>query len=307
MGHAEPQVLSVSLAMTPEIASELQTQQGALDLARAYTLTGSIEEKTFLASEANKYLRTVKASLTRVKELKAGFVAPAKQIIANAEALFDPAIDALAKAETFLKGELVKFDAEVKRLADEARRRREDEERAARQKAEQEAAAARARAEQEAREKERQAREAEERRLAAEREGNSKAAAKAAAEKAKAEEGARAAIETGEAKAMEVQLAASAAPTTTEAPEAVKLAGFSTRENYVSELAPGVLDEETALALLVAGIAGVDAAKLQRRDLLALIKIDWPAANKLAKAQKTHMNAPGLVAKNRPVASSRAA
>lgn len=293
MGHAESQVMSVQLTMTPELATELQREQGALAVARAYII-----DSPEMAIEANKELKLVKARITRLKELKSGFVAPAKQIIANAEALFDPAIDANLLAETFLKGQLTDFDAKQRQLADEARRAREAEERRARQEAEAKAAAERARAEEQAKEARRQAEEAEAARRKAESDGNARAAAAAAAEAAKALARAHAATENGEAKAQQMELAASAMPSSVVEHEAVKLEGFSTRENWVAELVDG-FDEDRVKREVCAAIG------TGRSDLLALVKLDLPAANRLAKALKRSMNVPGLKAVNRPVAASR--
>lgn len=302
MDRTEPQTphLSVSLTMTAEQYAELQREQGALDLARAYSIVGTPEERAFLAGEANSELRSVKAKIERIKKLKAGFVEPAKQIQRNAEALFDPALEALAASERFLKGQLTDYDTDCKRIADEARRAREAEERAARQKAEQDAAAERARAAEQAAAAQRAARKAEEDRLAALAAGNKRAAAAAAAEQAKQEEKARAAIENGDSKAMEIELSASAAPVTTIVPEPMKIEGFSTRENWVAELAAGKSEEDATYDIAVAVAGG-------RRDLLPLLKRDAPASNRLAKAQRKNMNVPGLVSVNRPIAASRAA
>ena len=307
MDQHVPPKLSVELHYTPELAAELNRERNALELAQAYVITGAPEEKAYLAQQCNTLLQTVKSTIKRFKEKKAGFVAPAKQIIANAESLFDPTIDSLTQAEKYLKDQLTAYNIECERLADEARRRREEEERAARQKAEAAAAAERAKAEQQAAAARRAAQEAEERRQAAEREGNVRAAAAAAAAKAKAEEQARAVVENAESKATETILAASAKPSTVPViPEAPKLDGFSTRDNWVAELAPGC-DEAKALRFVVAAIAGVDPESLKRPDLLVGVKLDMPAWNRLAKALKAGMSVPGIVAKNRPVAASRAA
>lgn len=291
--------LSVSLVMTAEQYAELQREQMALDFARAFSITGTVEEQALMAQETNQELRLVKDRLARVKQQKEGFVEPAKKIIANAQALFDPAIAALVGAELHLKGQLTAYlDRENQRLED-VRRVREAEERAARQKAEQEAAAARARANQEAEQRRREAAEAEERRVAAEREGNDRAAKTAAAEKAKAEEQAAAAVENGEVKANEAQLAASAAPTTAAAVGTAKLKGYSTRENFVAELAPATT-EDMAKAQIIEAIAVHN-----RKDLMPLLALDMTAANRLAKALKSSMNVPGLRAMDRPVGTSR--
>jgi hypothetical protein len=295
MGHADPQVLSVNLTMTPELAGELARETGALAVAQAYVV-----DCAEMAVAANNELRACKARTTRLRELKAGFVAPAKQIIANAEALFDPAIEANIKAETYLKNQLTEFKMLEDRRAEEARRARVEEERRLRQEAEAKAAAERARAEEQAAAARKLAEEAEAKRLAAIAEGNKRAAAAAAAEKAKQEEKAQAAIETGEAKAQSAVLAASAAPTTTVIPARTELDGFSTRDNWVAELLPD-RDEDGVKFEIANAIAG------GRTDLLALFKLDMAAANRLAKAQKKAMKVPGLQAVNRPVAASRAA
>lgn len=291
--------LSVSLVMTTEQYAELQREQMALDFARAFSITGTPEEQALMAQETNSELRLVKARLDRVKKQKEGFVEPAKTIITNAHALFDPAINALIAAEIHLKGQLTSYtDRETKRL-DDLRRQQEAEERAARQKAAQEAAAAQARAAQEAQQRNREAAEAEERRLAAVKEGNDRAAKAAAADKAKAEEQAQAALENGEVRANEAQLAASAQPTTAVVPEPAKLAGFSTRENYVAELAEAHT-EDMAKAKIIEAIAVHN-----RKDLMPLLTVDMAAANRLAKALKKSMDVPGLRAVNRPVGTSR--
>lgn len=295
MGASDAQVLKVDLTMTPELAGELARETGALALARAYVV-----DSPDMAVAANSELKLVKARIVRLKELKGGFVAPAKQIIANAEALFDPAITALGGAEVYLKGQLTAFTEAEERRAEEARRARQEEERKARQVAEAQAAAERARADEIAREKRRQAEEQEATRRKAEAEGNARAAAAAAAAKAKLEEQARAAVESGESKANELVLAASAVPTTIVAPAPTELAGFSTRENWVAEL-EGTLTEDQAKAVIVGAIAG------GRTELLALLKLDLAAANRLAKAQKGAMHVPGLRSVNRPVAASRSA
>lgn len=294
MGAAEPtQVLSVSLTMTPELAGELTRETGALEVAHAYVV-----DSPEMAKAANDELKLVKARIVRLKELKAGFIEPALTIRRNAEALFDPAIDANVASEKWLKDQLTGFTAQQQRLADEARRAREAEERAARQEGERKAAAERARSEEVAREERRRAAEAEAARAKAEAEGNRKAAAKAAAEAAAAEERAKASLENGEAKARTMELEGSAAPTTIVVPEPMKLDGFSTRDNWCAELKEGFDDEAVKRELCHAVAEG-------RTDLLALLKLDMTAANRLAKAQRKNMNAPGLLAVNRPVAASR--
>lgn len=296
---ANEKVLSVQLAMTPELAAELQRDQGALEVAQAYVI-----DSPEMAREANKELANVKARITRLKEAKALFVAPAKQIITNAEGFFDPAMVALQSAEKFLKDALLRFQEAEERRLEDARRQREAEERAARQKAEQEAAAARARAEEQAAAARKAAQEAEEKRLAAEREGNARAAAAAAAEKAKQEARAESAIENGEAKAQQAQLAAAAMPDPQPAPAPTALEGFSSRTTWSAELTH---TEPESLALVVSAITGVEVRDFKRADLLALLKLDMPRANKIASGLQKAMNIPGLRAVPKKTAASRAA
>ncbi len=292
MSQPTPQPMQVSLVMTPALYKSLQTETGALEVAKAYQI-----DSHEMAVMANDELKSIKKRLTQVKEWRDGFVEPAKQIIENAKSLFNPALESLTAAEGTLKLALTNWqESENKRIAEEQRKIREEEERA-RQKAAQEAAAARAKAQEQARELERQAREAEEARQKAIAEGNAKAAAEAAANAAKLQEKAVAQQENGEAKAAALEVAAaaavSAAPT-----EAPKLKGFGTRENWVA-MTEKADDDENVVKAIVNAIAG------GRTDLLALLKLDMPAANKLAKAQKKHFNVPGMVARDVPVATSR--
>jgi hypothetical protein len=198
-----------------------------------------------------------------------------------------------------LRAKLQDFTTEQKRLADEAERQRQAEERRVRQEAEAKAAAERAKAEQIAAEQRRQAEAAEAARRKAEAEGNAKAAARAAAEAATLQEKAVATIENADAKAAETIMAAQAAlqlpPATAE-----KVAGFSLRDNWKAELHPGK-GEYAVIALIVEAIAN------GRSDLLALLKLDMSAADKLAKALKGAMNVPGMLAVNRQTSVSRAA
>lgn len=284
--------LSVTLAMTPALASELQRETGALEVAKAYVI-----DTPEMATLANDELKKRKQIITRLKELKAGFVAPAKQIIANAEALFDPAISANQGAEVFLKGALTTWTQEQERIAAEARRLDEEEARKARQKAEAEAAAARARAEEQARAARAEAEAAEKRRLEAEAAGNARAAAAAAAEAAKLNAKAESVVENAEAHAQEVVLTAAASAEVV-VPAAQKLAGFSTRDNWVAELAPNITNEGAILAIVREIAAG-------RNDLLPMLQLDMSAAGRLAKALRGSFKVPGLVAVNRPVAASR--
>lgn len=294
-----PDNLSVELRMDESMSAALQADEAVTAMLDSYTI-----DSLAMANIANGDMRASIVRIEEIKALKAGFVAPAKQIIANAEALFDPAIRARQAFATGLRAKLADFAIEQKRLADESRRRAEDEERKRRQEAEVKAAAERAKAEQIAAEQRRQAAEAEEARRKAVAEGNAKEAARAAAEAAKMQEKATATLENADAKAAETIMAAQAALPLVPAVE--KVAGFSLRDNWQGELRPGV-DEAGATALIVSGITGIPADKFVRPDLLPLLKLDAGAGHRLAKALKNAFNVPGMQAVNRQTSVSRAA
>lgn len=287
----ESNELTVRLVMTPDMASSLQQDTTALEVAQAYVI-----DSHEMAEAANEELKAVKARIKAVDEWKTKFVQPAKDIIASAEALFNPALASLGNAERHLKGAISNWMAEQQRIADEARQKAEAEERERRQKAEREAAAARARAEQEAAEARRKAAEAEAARRKAEAEGNAAAARRAAEAAAKAQADAAAAIETGEARANTAVLeAAAVTPAVVHAPQ--KLSGFSSRDNWV---AVGEVAEAEAIKLIAQALP-------ERPELIAYLKLDMSAINKTAKAMKSHTNIPGFRAENKPIAASRAA
>lgn len=299
--------LSTQLVMTKEDYDRLQREKTAMEIANAYEIKAdtSLEEQGVIAQEANNELRSVKKRIAEIEELREGFVAPARTIVKNAEALFNPALEALEHAETYLKNQLSGY---VARVAIEQRRvevARQEAERAARLKAQQEAEQARARAEEEARQKRAQAEEAAKRLREAQEAGDKTAAKKAAEDEARANAQAEAAIEKGTAKASAAIMSASAALPEADKPQAAKLAGFSTRKVWTSRLAPGVEDDAAALRLMVAAAAGVEPAKLARPDILALLSIEWPSANRLASALHDGMSIPGLEAYEKTGAASR--
>lgn len=295
MGSPSDLPLSVTLTMDEQVRSQLTRAPGLVEAAEAYVI-----DCPQMAEIANTELRNVIAFKKQLVEFRKGFVAPAKQIIANAEALFDAPIEAAERAEGIYKQRLSGWTQEQERIAAEARRKAEEEERKLRAEAEARAAAERARAEEEAAAKRRQAQEAEERRKKAEAEGNARAAAAAAAERDRREQEARSKIEAGEAKANNTILAAAATAPATVAPEATKVSGFSMRKNWIAEDEPGKTEDELTL-MIVKAIAG------GRAELLSLLKRDKVAANKLAKALESNFNVPGMKARNAPVAASRAA
>ena len=287
----EATALSVVLKMDDATRAQLAQSEGALEVAKAYEIVDAAS-----AELANTELRQQISALARIEEVRKGFVAPARQIIEHAQALFNPGIEGRKGAIAYLKNLLgVWTQKEQERVAAE-RRAAEDAARKARAEAEAAAAAARAKAEQEAAEMRRQAAEAEERRKKLESEGKAKEAAKAAAEAARKEEEARARQQEGEVKAGQAILAAAAVSSSQPAVvEAAAPAGFGTRDNWQVEL-------ERDEAYAIAQIAAILPTK---PELIGLLKLDLSAANKMAKALKKAMNVPGLRVVNNPTSVSR--
>lgn len=293
LNSTTPPRFHADLVMTPEVYADLVREQGALEVAQAFVI-----DSDDMADAANKELKAIKARIARVEEMRKGFVAPARQILAHADAVFEGPLKALEGAERFLKNQLALWVQKQRQLADEARRKREEEERKARQEAEARAAAARAKAAEEAEALRRSQLEAEERARKLAEEGRAKEAAKAAAEAAAAASRADAALENGEAKAATL-VATAAAAVAAPIPEVKKLDGFSTRDNWVGELEPGKTEGFAVTSMAIAIASG------NHPEYTEFLKIDWPAINRMAKALKGSMNVPGIVAVNRPVAASR--
>lgn len=295
-----PTGFEVSLPVTQDIVVQLKLADGALITAQSYEID-SPDMAQIVADQRNVNLKNI----ATLKELKKGFVAPAKAIIANAESLFDPAIEELGLAKDCLNGKLLGWQqSEDKRIAQE-RAEREAAERKARQEAERKAAEERARAEAVAAEQRRKEAEAEAARVQAVKDGNARAAASAAAAVARAREAAVAAIENGNARAADVQMQATAIAAAAPVAEITKITGNSFRENWVAEFKPG-LDEETVKLLIVKAICGnaVNSAAA-RPELLALLDLNMSACNKTAKAFKTVTSIPGMVAVDRPITAGR--
>ena len=146
MGANEAPHFAVQLALTPETFAQIQSESRALDAARDFSI-----DSPEMAEAANVELRGIKGRIAKLQDMRKGFIAPAKQIIANAEALFDAPLESLAAAEKHIKGLLGTWTTEQQRIADEARRKAEEEQRRARAEAEAKAAAERARTEEAAR------------------------------------------------------------------------------------------------------------------------------------------------------------
>ena len=290
---AQELILRTEVIAPPEVRTAI-ARVPAAPLALA-----CVVDSPDMAELANEELMSCKAAAKQLDAMRLELVRPLNAAVATVNGWFRAPLQDLAAAENTYKASLLAFNAEQKRLADEAARREAELARKARADAEAKAAADRARAEQEAAEIRRQAAEAEEARRKAEAEGNAAAAAAAAARAAKLDAKADEKVNAADARAVEGALAVEAALPAVRA-LAPKLAGLSTRDNWVAELAEG-FDERRALLAVVQAIAG------GRTDLLGLLALDMSGATALAKAQKALMQGPGLVAVNRPIVASRAA
>jgi len=229
-----------------------------------------------------------------LKKKKAEFIEPAERIVERAKALFDKPIADREAARTILGRKITDYrEHERLRIEEENAMAKAEAERR-RQKAEAEAAAERARAEQIAAEKRREAEASEAERKRAEADGDKRKAQAAAADVARRHQEAEAALQTGEAKALQkTQTAAvmTAAPVVAVPPV---IAGSTQRDNWTNALKPDVTADQ-AKQQIVSAIAG------GRTDLLGVVKIDEAAICKLAKALKSAMSVPGYVAVNRPI------
>lgn len=280
----------VVVTATQEIREAVKVT-GALAVAEAYEIDCA-EVAQSLADERKGWATRI----DRLKLLRTAMIEPVKTALEkmkkNAEAWFDPAIQDFEAARDLAGRKMLDWDRAEQARIDAANAAREAENRRLRQEAEAKAAAERARGEEAAREARRKAQEAEDALRKAQAEGNAKAAAAAAAARAKAQEAEHAATENAEAKAQEFQLTAAAQASAAPVVESTKITGQAVKMNWVAELKEG-LTEDTAKAMIVAE-AGA------RPELLALLKLDVPAINKLAKALKQAMRVPGYVAANKP-------
>jgi len=286
---AIPESFAVTLPVTPEVIVKLKLADGALTTAQSYEID-STDMAQIVADQRNGYLKTI----TTLKELKKGFVKPAKDIIANAEALFDPALEELDLAVKHLNGGLLTWDQKEKARIDQEHREREAEDRRIRQDAERKAAEETARAEAKAAEQYRIAAEAEKARQKALAEGNARAAAAAAAQVAVANKKADAAIENGQAKAAEAINTAAAVVAATPETHQAKIQGNSFRTNWVAEINPGLSEDDVKLLIVEAICNG-------RAELFALLDLNMSACNKTAKGFEGRTNIPGMTARNSPV------
>lgn len=272
--------LSVTLAMTPEIQASLQEGEGALVAVQSYEIADA-DTANAVAGEMNGYKRAI----VKLEDLRKGFLRPAQEIIDNAKALFNPAIDGFKAAEDHCKKLLAGWsDKEQKRVALE-NLQREEAARKLRQEAEATAAAELARANKEAEEK---------RQLAEQYETAGKAA-----HAARLREQANAVQENGAARAQEAHLQAAAATTAMPVAQASKIAGAQMRDKWVAKLLPNVTEDQ-AKAMIV------DAIAKGRADLLGVLDLNESAIRKMAEGLHKAMSVPGYEAVNDPiVAGSR--
>lgn len=267
--------LSVTLSLTPEIQASLQEGESALIAVQSYEIADA-DTANAVAGEMNGYKRAI----VRLEDLRKGFLRPAQEIIDNAKALFNPAIDGFKAAEAHCKTLLAGWtDKEQKRVALE-NLQREEVARKLRQEAEAKAAAELARANEEAAEKRRKA--------------EAEAAAGNPAKAAKLQEQARAAEENGAARAQEAHLQAAAATTAMPVAQAGKIAGAQMRDKWIAKLLPGHTTFDAKAKI-------VEAIGKGRTELLGVLDLNESAIRKMAEGLHEAMNVPGYQAVNEPI------
>jgi DNA repair exonuclease SbcCD ATPase subunit len=290
--EAPPEVKAV-----PAATQQVQDSHGVIAKARAMVVTNPAEYVV-----AAELLQNMRGGYKRMEEERLGITRPMDAAKERVMAFFRPHLDALTEAGNTLRGKLNDYDAEQKRIADEARakaeaeadrqrkeaQRKADEERAeAQRKADaQRAEAERLRREQEAEEKrvrdekaaaEKAQREAEE----AQRRGDAEAAAAAQRDKEAADQRARDAQAASDAAAKAAAKADAKADTAVARGEQRAQAQESVA---VSVVAPVI----TSVAPKVAGIARrlvwkwkvTDESKIGR----VYLAIDEAKIEKLVKA-----------------------
>lgn len=297
--------MSITLRLNEAQQARLRESNGLVVEAQACVIDG---HDMAVMGKAN--LDKVIKFKTFLKAEKQDYVRPAKEIIAKAEAVYDVHIAAAEQAEQIYRQRLGAYQVAEQRRIEDARQKQQEEERRRREQAERDAAAARARGEAQAAEARRKAEEAAEAERKAHAEGNARAAAAAAAERAKREEEERQRREQAAREEERIRMEAAATAPTSDVPEVQKIAGLGSRDNWVTELT--VVDPVMALRLICEAICGVRIADTKRvltdatrHDLLALLKFDESAANKLAKALKAAFNVPGYRAVNKPTTVNR--
>lgn len=336
----QPDVIAMEsgkLVLDLPVSSEMQRlarPAGALAVAQAYEVDCP-EMAQSLADERIIWARRIDA----IEVMEKDFMSPVKRAVedmkAKVQKWFGPTKADYAAARELAGQKLLAWDQQEKARVAREQAERDAMARRLRHEAEAKAAAELARAQEAARQREAEARAAaeararaeaaakqaaEEKRIAqeagdkgavraaaeAERKANEEARSRAAAE-AKANEQAVAAVANGVATAARVQTeAAAAASAQPLVQEATKIAGQSTKENWVAVLKDGET-AESALEKIVAAIAGVPVIT-GRRDLLAHLALDTAprgSLNRQAAAQKAHMSVPGFRAENQPLLAGK--
>jgi hypothetical protein len=282
-----PEKFEIAIPVSEDTRKALKGGDSAVNIAKSFTI-----DSPEMAQVAADRRALITKQITHFEDMRKSLIAPAMQIVESARGIFNPTINGLKEAKDILGKKLTVWTQEEQKRIDEENRRREEEARKARQEAERKAAEAKAEAEA----RERAARKAEEeadaKRKAAEEAGNKRAAEAAARAAARAREEAANAQENAEAKSVEAQTHAAAVVEAARPEQRAKVSGFGTRENWIAEVEKGKTEQDVIKAI---------AANLEQRpDLIGLLSLDMKAANKLAKALKSHFSVPGLVSRNNP-------
>lgn len=234
-----------------------------------------------IADMASSQLSSLRAIGERFDKERREITDPLRGVIEKINARYMPAIKACKEAADYVSGLLSSWEVRQRQIAEDASRKAQEAARAERARAEAEAAKQRAQAEAEAAI------------LADEANQLRRSGDTEAAEMLDVE--AEAAAVTAQVAAQR-QTELSLAPlATAPVPEPPKVNGTSFADHWVAEL-------EGPLNAVKATIA---AACAQRPELLGLLEINMPAANRMASALKSAFNVPGMRAVNRPIPKRR--
>lgn len=168
------------VAAIPEAAKEVQDSHGVIAAARALKVTNPAEY-----TAAANMLQELRGTFGRLEKQRKAITDPMNAAKERVMAFFRGPTEAVEAAGKLLRDKINAYDAEQKRIADEARRKAEAEaerqrkEAEAKARAEREAAEAEARKKREEAERQRQEQEAAERRAREQREAEERAAREA--------------------------------------------------------------------------------------------------------------------------------
>jgi hypothetical protein len=287
------EVLDKATPLRVELTPPKDSDRMALGAQTALEIASTIEiDSQETANDLSQLVKDWKKNVEGVNVLYDKLVEPAKQIIETARQWFKPSSAAYESAISIARSKLNAYTIAQEQRAREILAEQERLRIAKAEAAQREAANRRATAQAESERIIKQANDAAA--LAATKTG--KAASNATGKSAELFEQAQQVLEQGERDAHHA--VAAAASVVIEPPPAVKVAGFSSRKNWIAELKTGTSEEQAKMAIISAIVAN-------RPELVACLDLNMKSIKSMAKALENNFNVPGFTARNAPVGVSR--